>query len=69
MCVQLLEKKPSRRLGCGPDGINEIKVHPFFTEDPNFNWKQVEKKLIDSRALMKASYLCARVCVCVESSR
>ena len=26
----LLEKDVSSRLGCGPEGIDEIKKHPFF---------------------------------------
>ena len=28
--VHLLNRNPSRRLGAGADGANEIKRHPFF---------------------------------------
>lgn len=28
----LLTKDPTRRLGCGPEGVEEIKSHPFFAE-------------------------------------
>lgn len=29
---RLLEKNPAQRIGCGPEGIDEIKRHPFFEE-------------------------------------
>lgn len=32
LIMKLLTKDPARRLGCGPDGVEEIKQHPFFTE-------------------------------------
>lgn len=39
-----LEKDPTKRLGCGPDGLNEIKSHPFFA---SIDWQQLlEKELI-----------------------
>ncbi|OQS01300.1 ribosomal protein S6 kinase [Achlya hypogyna] len=34
----LLQKKPEERLGCGPDGVEEIKRHPWFA---SVNWAQV----------------------------
>ena len=40
---QLLEKKPSKRLGSSVDGFNEIKTHSFFS---SIEWqKLMEKKL------------------------
>lgn len=30
LIVHLLNRNPSKRLGAGPDGANEIKRHPFF---------------------------------------
>jgi len=30
LLTRLLDKNPSTRLGAGPSGVNEIKVHPFF---------------------------------------
>ncbi|CAI5701938.1 unnamed protein product [Peronospora effusa] len=32
LITKLLTKDPEHRLGCGPDGVEEIKQHPFFTE-------------------------------------
>lgn len=37
-CSSLLEKDPSKRLGCGPEGANEIKKHQCFS----YNWKRIE---------------------------
>ncbi|CAK4572782.1 unnamed protein product [Aphanomyces euteiches] len=34
----LLQKKPENRLGCGPDGVKEIKRHPWFA---SIDWDQV----------------------------
>ena len=28
--VHLLNRNPSKRLGAGVDGADEIKIHPFF---------------------------------------
>ncbi len=33
--VQLLERSPKKRLGSGPEGADEIKKHPFFS---NIDW-------------------------------
>ncbi|OHS96565.1 RAC family serine/threonine-protein kinase like protein [Tritrichomonas foetus] len=38
---KLLEKDPKKRLGSGPIGANEIKVHPFFCE---IDWDKVLRK-------------------------
>lgn len=32
LIMKLLTKNPEHRLGCGPDGVEEIKQHPFFNE-------------------------------------
>ncbi|TMW66151.1 hypothetical protein Poli38472_003916 [Pythium oligandrum] len=32
LITRLLTKDPVYRLGCGPDGVDEIKQHPFFAE-------------------------------------
>ncbi|KAE8586211.1 hypothetical protein XENTR_v10021594 [Xenopus tropicalis] len=39
----LLLKDPKKRLGCGPDGCDEIKKHPFFK---SFNWDDLAAKKI-----------------------
>jgi p90 ribosomal S6 kinase len=41
LIVNLLNRNPSKRLGSGPDGPNEIKRHPFFE---GINWEQVAKR-------------------------
>lgn len=32
LIVSLLNRNPSRRLGAGPEGADEIKRHPFFKD-------------------------------------
>lgn len=32
LITQLLVKDPAHRLGCGPEGVEEIKNHPFFSD-------------------------------------
>ncbi|KAE9017344.1 hypothetical protein PR002_g13416 [Phytophthora rubi] len=32
LIMSLLTKDPEHRLGCGPEGVEEIKQHPFFAE-------------------------------------
>lgn len=36
--VNLLNRNPSKRLGAGQDGADEIKRHPFFQ---NIDWEKV----------------------------
>lgn len=36
----LLIRDPNERLGA--QNINDIKNHPFFTDNPNFSWKELE---------------------------
>jgi len=38
----LLEVDPSRRIGCGPSGWTEIKLHPFFAK---VDWAAVAQKI------------------------
>ena len=38
LIVHLLNRNPSRRLGAGPEGANEIKRHAFFAE---IDWDMV----------------------------
>jgi serine/threonine protein kinase len=40
----LLQKKPEKRLGCGPRGIAEIKEHPYFAK---IDWGLLEAGYID----------------------
>ncbi len=43
MIVSLLNRNPSKRLGAGPEGADEIKRHPFFK---NIDWSIArERKL------------------------
>lgn len=41
LIVSLLNRNPSKRLGAGPEGSEEIKTHPFFRE---INWLHVKDK-------------------------
>jgi serine/threonine protein kinase len=38
LIVHLLNRNPSRRLGAGPEGAEEIKRHPFFAD---IDWELV----------------------------
>ena len=38
LIVHLLNRNPSKRLGAGEQGANEIKKHPFFAK---IDWTQV----------------------------
>jgi hypothetical protein len=40
----MLTIDPNRRLGCGPGGLNEIKLHPWFAD---VNWGAMARKEID----------------------
>lgn len=39
--VNLLNRNPSKRLGAGPDGSDEIKRHPFFE---SIDWDKVANR-------------------------
>ena len=41
LIVSLLNRNPSKRLGAGQEGSEEIKTHPFFNE---IDWQEVRKK-------------------------
>lgn len=41
--TQLLERKPDKRLGSGPNGTKDIMEHPFFR---NINWSDLREKKI-----------------------
>jgi len=41
-CVRLfLERDITKRLGCGPDGLEDIKKHPFFSD---IDWEKLIRK-------------------------
>ena len=44
MIVSLLNRNPSKRLGAGPDGADEIRRHSFFR---NVDWQEVKEKRLD----------------------
>lgn len=40
-----MHRNPAKRLGSGPDDVEEIKSHPFFTK-ANIDWQEVyDRKL------------------------
>lgn len=41
LIVSLLNRNPSKRLGAGPEGAEEIKRHPFFK---TIDWTGVKDK-------------------------
>jgi serine/threonine protein kinase len=41
LIVSLLNRNPSKRLGAGPEGADEIKRHPFFN---GIDWQTVRDK-------------------------
>lgn len=41
LIVALLHRNPSKRLGGGPNGANDIKAHPFFE---NVDWHVVKER-------------------------
>lgn len=41
LIVHLLNRNPSKRLGAGADGANEIKRHPFFQ---GIDWEMVQNR-------------------------
>lgn len=43
MCLQLLQKDPSKRLGSGVMGSEEVKCHKWFKP---INWKKLEARQI-----------------------
>ncbi|GJQ12782.1 hypothetical protein GpartN1_g4573.t1 [Galdieria partita] len=40
LILGLLERDPTERLGCGPEGISEVKQHPFFKD---IDWNEILK--------------------------
>ena len=41
LIVALLNRNPSKRLGAGPGGADEIKKHPFFN---GIDWEAVRDR-------------------------
>jgi hypothetical protein len=53
--VSLLNRNPSRRLGAGPEGADEIKRHPFFKE---LDWQQARNKQLNPpKPVLNVKYL------------
>lgn len=44
LLTRLLEKSPAKRIGCGKEGPDELKRHPFFK---NINWEKLLAKEIE----------------------
>ena len=42
LLIELLEKDPAKRLGCGKTGATAVKQHPFFA---GLDWDAMYKKL------------------------
>lgn len=52
--MSLLNRNPSKRLGAGPDGSEEIKRHPFFN---GLDWQTAkEKKLTPPKPDINMKY-------------
>jgi serum/glucocorticoid-regulated kinase 2 len=43
LCINLLQKDPSKRIGNRSGGMFELKEHPWFE---SINWKKLEEKKI-----------------------
>jgi serine/threonine protein kinase len=44
LIVSLLNRNPSKRLGAGPDGADEIKKHAFFKD---LDWQMAKEKKLN----------------------
>lgn len=54
LIVSLLNRNPSKRLGAGPDGAEDIKRHVFFKD---IDWQQVrDKKLTPPKPDINMKY-------------
>lgn len=54
LIVSLLNRNPSKRLGAGPDGADEIRRHAFFGD---INWQDVkERKLQPPKPEINTKY-------------
>jgi serine/threonine protein kinase len=50
---RFLDRDPNKRLGTGPNGIVEIKNHPFFID---FDWNSIDKKKQEAPMVPKLTH-------------
>lgn len=49
-CIsQLLERRPAHRLGNGPNGVEDIKSHPWFAR---VDWTKLEARRVEPPRLV-----------------
>lgn len=63
-------RDPSKRLGCGPEGADAIKRHPFFKA---INWAKLDRREIESKfrpqvrlTILCVHQMCASLRACAQ---